>query len=1369
MPYTDDQIEYLQSAAPGVQAAAVGKLSDSERSDLMSSLVAYKAKKNPTSRPKPAGATGEIASLSPEDYARSEARNEREGTPLEQMTGQGGALKTLPRRIHQAAAYGVGKSATDELSIPGGLVRLAALPAYALGMKTVGDAYNHFADYISPSKDIETLEAQAPKTTEGEVVSMAAKFASDTVTFGASGTPSWALPSIFAINSASSAGNTAHQNNQDVEHPVRTAIGAITDAGLAYLGGSLFGKAPGSNLAVKAASDGAIGSAVQWAQNVVAKHTYDPNRSLHDGVVESSLMYGAGALAHGINQRSALRKGMETHPQGPNGFMQDMQSAMDNAEIAKHEGRLKPGAYQEIRNAWEMARNIHEKLMGSEAGKKFQAKAAAPEEFPAARKLFNRDTPPAQEEAQNAVQVGRPEEVVPREGGQGRNFPEGGQGVGQGLEGEETPSQGQAQEEGQVTRLPRELAGAKPRYNIGVEKHTPVFENDIDKALFIVAQTTPSRNDAKYMEWLQERFPDLDQDEIRDKGKEVKAEIKKLAKGNKGGGELPVPDQQPKPVPKPPVANGRKLPIISEDELGHPAIARDVTPEPVAPEGAPSPATPEENETEYQEHQNAQPRIPAASRLEVNDRVPQGGGNGKAEAIPGVEGGPENAPASGGNGVQDESAVGRLRSAKSNAIKTFTDTGESKIKPHHLTLHKGMNPRKGAEASMALGSDEILSHPDSGTLKSGTSYKQEGNTVTFGLPDAMGSLEVSLHPSKGVASFDHIHVSENIKGKGKGKDFMQEAARFINAAYPEVHTVYLEATTEDAHNIMASYPGAVRDGNDYVIPIGELANRTSHPKAEAKPNPMAKYPIVGDVYTVPIGDVHVKPKVYQFREFLHDPLAGSGPYNKQLAGEYWGWVNEKGELDLIDGHHRYKKAMAEGVKEIPVKIIQAKDASEARVAGAMKNIAQGDASPVDAARLFREAKYTREDIKAEGIPMTAGLVDSAVALNEVTPDWFELAASDDNWEKAAIVVGKNLPGQTDAQTALLNDLGEAKKTDLNPDYIKNLCDEVKSAKVSKGDEGGLFGAEDLKSNMRSRATIATALEKSLREDQSAANAGSKKKIARKLEDWKVAEGGLNTDIASAMGEETTRQAQTFRNEKNHTGEINDILDEYADRLDASKNSKESKRIESEAVTSLRTALSRNEQGGSVENPARSEGDAGLGQEVAKSEEVATPTRKTKDIKKPVPTKELTPKQALEYQNKAKIQEHVDSIDGDDAIKKAIRANLYKKGLLSQVNLTPENIKAAADKEWTNIMTRRKQQAGFIDLGGIADAFRDMKDRLFPDRGEEDPPSKSEIMNKVRQQTKKNVLPVDLKNVNLEDGINRLLAHIYLQAGGAGID
>jgi hypothetical protein len=69
-------------------------------------------------------------------------------------------------------------------------------------------------------------------------------------------------------------------------------------------------------------------------------------------------------------------------------------------------------------------------------------------------------------------------------------------------------------------KLPRELAGAKPRYKNAVVR----FESDVDKALFIVSQKKPSKADAKYKEWL--RSQGMDDSTIARRASELRDRIK---------------------------------------------------------------------------------------------------------------------------------------------------------------------------------------------------------------------------------------------------------------------------------------------------------------------------------------------------------------------------------------------------------------------------------------------------------------------------------------------------------------------------------------------------------------------------------------------------------------------------------------------------------------------------------------------------------------------------------------------------------------------------------------------------------------------------------------------------------------------------
>jgi hypothetical protein len=80
-------------------------------------------------------------------------------------------------------------------------------------------------------------------------------------------------------------------------------------------------------------------------------------------------------------------------------------------------------------------------------------------------------------------------------------------------------------------KLPHDLAGAKPRYNIGTTSYEPKFESDIDKALFIVAQEKPSKRNADYMKFVMDATGMTEQ-EVMAAGKTVRGQIKTTLTGH---------------------------------------------------------------------------------------------------------------------------------------------------------------------------------------------------------------------------------------------------------------------------------------------------------------------------------------------------------------------------------------------------------------------------------------------------------------------------------------------------------------------------------------------------------------------------------------------------------------------------------------------------------------------------------------------------------------------------------------------------------------------------------------------------------------------------------------------------------------------
>jgi hypothetical protein len=86
----------------------------------------------------------------------------------------------------------------------------------------------------------------------------------------------------------------------------------------------------------------------------------------------------------------------------------------------------------------------------------------------------------------------------------------------------------------QSAKLPKDLAGAKPRYNVSMDAYLPRFDSDFDLAAFIVTQANPSKRDADYLSWAVERSG-MTPEEVRKHGLQVRAELKKLAAKTKAG------------------------------------------------------------------------------------------------------------------------------------------------------------------------------------------------------------------------------------------------------------------------------------------------------------------------------------------------------------------------------------------------------------------------------------------------------------------------------------------------------------------------------------------------------------------------------------------------------------------------------------------------------------------------------------------------------------------------------------------------------------------------------------------------------------------------------------------------------------------
>ena len=130
--------------------------------------------------------------------------------------------------------------------------------------------------------------------------------------------------------------------------------------------------------------------------------------------------------------------------------------------------------------------------------------------------------------------------------------------------------------DGAPPKLPRDLAGAKPRYSFGSRQFEVAFDDDLDRASYIIAQTKKSKRDADYLKFVQDNTG-LKVTAARARGAEVRARIKELARAaGPDVDTLTVPRTAAADVPVTPAARAGEVPPAGAGKL---LSADDVTAE----------------------------------------------------------------------------------------------------------------------------------------------------------------------------------------------------------------------------------------------------------------------------------------------------------------------------------------------------------------------------------------------------------------------------------------------------------------------------------------------------------------------------------------------------------------------------------------------------------------------------------------------------------------------------------------------------------------------------------------------------------------------------------------------------------------------
>lgn len=324
-----------------------------------------------------------------------------------------------------------------------------------------------------------------------------------------------------------------------------------------------------------------------------------------------------------------------------------------------------------------------------------------------------------------------------------------------------------------------------------------------------------------------------------------------------------------------------------------------------------------------------------------------------------------------------------------------------------------------------------------------------------------------------------------------------------------------------------------------------------------------------NVDEIPTNSIKCDPDRFQFK-MLHDSTSGSSgslkgikAWNPDLAGLILVW-EDQGEIFVVNGHNRLNLAKKLGVTKIAVRFINADNHKQARIIGAMANIAEGNGTAIDAAKLIKDTGLTIDEIKDYGINLNSKLASDGINLANLDGGLFNKVITGDIEVKIGIAIG-SVPL---AKQWELWELIKKRGQNISSDSLNELIDTVNSASESASNSVTLFGNELMvESNAIERAELMAYVTKSLKKQSRLFNAASKPINADILSS---ANNQIDTATSADRFQDTMTDLELFNQFKNVASDISSLLNHYADQLKTGKNKS---KIKQQCLNAISNALS----------------------------------------------------------------------------------------------------------------------------------------------------------------------------------------------------
>jgi hypothetical protein len=333
-------------------------------------------------------------------------------------------------------------------------------------------------------------------------------------------------------------------------------------------------------------------------------------------------------------------------------------------------------------------------------------------------------------------------------------------------------------------------------------------------------------------------------------------------------------------------------------------------------------------------------------------------------------------------------------------------------------------------------------------------------------------------------------------------------------------------------------------------------------------------PSYSQVRETPVAEIDTDPTRLQFK------AAGQGKGKRGVSGSLkdaksydplFGkivsvWRDpETGRLLVVNGHNRLDLARRSGVQNILTWEIDAPNAEQARAIGAMENIAEGQGTAWDAAKIMRDMGIDGEEMARRNIDVTKGVAEKGVALSRLPQEIFEQGATGKLSLDKAVALGS-----VKLDDVVVRDVAaQAAKKGWPADKILQAMQEAKFAQTAEATGGGVLpGFESMfrTSNFEQLLDIRTEAFKALREEMVALTS-----VAREGRRGILEAAGNVVDVAGSQAArgQAAIAVEIFDRVTGYTGPVRDLLNEMAGQVSAKRSAKA---IVTENLERLRAAI-----------------------------------------------------------------------------------------------------------------------------------------------------------------------------------------------------